>query len=205
MVTVAPRTRLDFKRTDPYRATSSPRMVDVAPTAFLTVDGEGAPATGGFQQAVETLYPVAYALKFALKGAGRRDWVVAPLEALWWSAKGELRSTKAHPERLRWRAMLAQPAEVRAEDVERAVEAASRRHALPSIGSIRFDVYDEGMSAQVLHVGPYSAEDETIVRLLDYIAEQRRVPRLLHHEIYLSDPNRTAPERLRTIIRQPVG
>jgi hypothetical protein len=205
MVTVASPRKFDFKSTPHYRAARAPAFVEVPPTDFLSVEGEGEPGAGAFQSAIEALYPVAYALKFAFKERGRFDWVVPPLEALWWSADGDLRSANRDPQRLRWRAMLAQPEVVRSEDVELALEAASRRRELPALASIRFLEYDEGTSAQVLHVGPYSQEEATIRRLHEFIAERRRTPRLLHHEIYLSNPGRTPPERLRTIIRQPVA
>jgi hypothetical protein len=106
---------------------------------------------------------------------------------------------------MRWRAMIVQPASVAPEDVENARELAGRRRDLPALAGLRFDRLEEGLSAQILHVGPYDAETGSIQRIHAFIGECGYRPHLAHHEIYLSDPNRTKPAMLRTIIRQPVA
>jgi hypothetical protein len=199
-------TRRDLKRElgDLYRARTAPSIVDVPAMRYLVVDGKGAPGEGSFQDAISALYSIAYTLKFELKQAGRFDFVVPPLEALWWTPGDTWHGTGGNVEGVRWRAMIVQPAVVEPGDVERARELASRKRSLPALPALRFEPYEEGLSAQILHTGPYDAEAETIRRLHEYIVGRGYRPHLAHHEIYLSDPKRTEPGKLRTIIRQPM-
>jgi hypothetical protein len=190
-----------------YRATATPHMVDVPELAFLMIDGHGDPnASQDFQAAVQALYTLSYSVKFAIKRARGTDHKVAPLEGLWWAA--DMSSFEvADKSAWNWTAMIRQPAEVTADLLNRVVEDALRKKPLPALADARLTSFTEGRAAQVLHVGPYSAEAPTIARLHAFIAEQGyRFDGNLqkHHEIYLGDPRRAAPERLRTIIRQPV-
>lgn len=180
--------------------------VTVPPLRFLMVDGKGDPNTSlEYQQAVEALYAVAYALKFMVKrGPLAVDYGVMPLEGLWWTEDMSLFSTDAKDEWL-WTGMIMQPELVTQADYEEAWAEVGRKKNLPALSRMRFEKYDEGLSAQIMHVGPYADEAPTIERLHRFIAEQGYRRRGKHHEIYLSDPRRTAPERLRTVIRQPMG
>ena len=198
--------KIDLKRefADLYRARVNPSLVEVPTLRYLMVDGEGPPSGSAFQEAVSALYSMAYTLKFELKKAGRFDWVVAPLESLWWTPTGDWPPDESDEGNVRWRAMIVQPATVEFSDIERARQLVVRRGWLPGLIRLRFDTYDEGTAAQILHLGPYDAEASTIARLHRFIREQGFRPRLAHHEIYLSDPSRTKPAMLRTIIRQPV-
>lgn len=203
-----PATKVDLKREhrDLYAAPREPVLVDVPELAFLMVDGRGDPNTAPeYTQAIEALYSVAYTLKFTLKRAAEPfDYTVMPLEGLWWAP--DMASFAAGDRsKWEWTAMIAQPDAVTAELVERAVEQASAKKPLPAAARLRLERFDEGRSAQVMHVGPYSAEGPTIERLHAFIAEHGLALRGKHHEIYLGDPRRTAPERLKTIIRQPVA
>lgn len=188
-----------------YRARQTPELVDVPRFSFLMVDGHGDPNTSTrFQEAVQALYASSYALKFAFKRAGGADYRVAPLEGVWW-AKDMTSFAAGDKSDYRWTLMIRQPEDVAADMVEGVAAEVVKKKQLPIVQELRLEPFAEGQAAQVLHVGPYAAEGPTIERLHTFIAEQGLVPRGKHHEIYLGDPRRAAPERLKTIIRQPVS
>jgi hypothetical protein len=180
-------------------------FVDVPPMNFLMIDGQGDPTTApAYADALATLYAVAFAAKFLVKkSAAGLDYTVMPLEGLWW-ADDMTAFLAARREEWHWTMMIMQPPAVDQAIVEAARTQAARTKQLPALAGMRFAGYEEGRAAQILHIGPYSAEGPTIARLHQFIAEQGYRPSGKHHEIYLSDPRRTAPERMRTIVRQPV-
>ncbi len=154
---------------------------------------------------MQALFSVAYTARFALKRApGGLDYGVMPLEGLWW-AKDMSAFTTGDKSSWDWTMMIMQPAQVTSEVFEDARATAARKKQLPAIERLRLEQFTEGRSAQVLHVGPYAAEGPVIQGLHEFIADHGCEPVGKHHEIYLNDPSRTAPEKLRTIIRQPVG
>jgi hypothetical protein len=175
--------------------------VDVPPLKYLMIDGRGAPGGEEYATALGALYPVAYTLKFASKAQGM-DFKVMPLEGLWW-AEDMAAFPGDNKDEWIWTAMILVPDFVSEEMVEEAKAQAMEKKGLPAIGSVRLETYHEGPSAQITYIGPYADEDETIQRIHQFIAEQGHRLRGKHHEIYLSDPNRTAPEKLKTVIRQP--
>ena len=202
-------TKLDLRRE--FKAlygspAGRPVLVDVPELSFLLVDGEGDPnVSQDYRDAVQALFAVSYAVKFAVKQApGGVDYRVMPLEGLWWV---DDMSTFTVDDKAgwKWTALIAQPDLVTGELVRQAVATAATRRPLPAAGRIRLERFCEGRAAQVLHLGPFSAEGPTIARLHGFIAEQGFGRRGKHHEIYLTDPSRTAPERLKTVIRQPVA
>lgn len=197
--------RDDVARIDAlYRVGPSPELVDVPEMNFLMIDGHGDPNDSPqYAAAIQALYGVSYTLKFASKRAGGSDYRVAPLEGLWW-AEDITAFTQGDKTAWLWTAMIRQPLEVTAAKVEQAAaEVAAKKH-LPAARALRLERFAEGPCAQVLHVGPYAAEGPTIQRLHAFIHEQGYILRGKHHEIYLGDPRRAAPDRLKTIIRQPV-
>jgi hypothetical protein len=190
-----------------YRATAKPRMVEVPDLTFVQIDGHGDPNTSpAYTEALQALYALSYAMRFALKRSGGADYKVAPLEGLWWSV--DMRSFQiADRASWDWTMMIRQPPEVTQELFAATRAQLSITKGIASAGQARLETLAEGLAAQVLHVGPYSSEGPTIAGLHAYV--QAQGPSFIgndqkHHEIYLSDPRRTAPERLRTIIRQPV-
>ncbi len=199
--------KIDFKKR--YKSLFAPKgvpqLVDVPRFLYLTISGKGAPEGEAFQNAVNALYSTAYSLKFLLKKAGRMDFVVPPLEALWWSADSCAFEQNRRDE-WEWTLMIMQPDEVTQPDVNCAIESLLKRgkgtlsHALAGLESLH-----EGPCVQVLHVGPYGAQGPTIEALHEFAASQGMAAAGKHHEIYLSDPRRTAPERLKTVLRQPVA
>ena len=181
-------------------------LVDVPPMNYLMVDGHGDPNTSQeYVDAMQTLYPVAYTLKYMCKRQLEKDFGVMPLERLWWSddMTDFLNGNKSN---WQWTAMIMQPEFVSKEMVAAAVEQVKAKKNPASIYKVRFEEYDEGRAAQVLYQGAYSDEGPTIQKLHAFIEENGGAlteSTKHHHEIYLGDPRRTKPEKLKTIIRQP--
>jgi hypothetical protein len=180
-------------------------VVDVPEMNFLMIDGAGDPNTSQeYQDAIEALYAVAYALKFVVKKRDPEvDYVVPPLEGLWWAE--EMNAFRmGDKDAWQWTAMIMQPEVVTQELVDEAVQEVARKKDPPALPKIRFESYPEGLSVQIMHIGPYSEEAPTIEKLHAFAQQNGYQLRGKHHEIYLSDPRRTAPDRLKTVIRQPV-
>ncbi|WP_127818849.1 GyrI-like domain-containing protein [Microbacterium sp. CPCC 204701] len=181
-------------------------VVDVPPLRYLMADGQGDPNTAPeYGDAVAALFGVSYKLKFLSKNELDRDYVVMPLEGLWWSDDMAAFTTHRDKSRWSWTMMILVPDWIEPEHVERAREAAAARGGGPAIAGLRFEEVAEGRCVQTLHIGSYDDEapvlDEMHHRFIPG-AGLRMTGR--HHEIYLTDPRRSAPERLRTILRQPV-
>jgi len=177
--------------------------VVIPPMNFLMVDGAGDPNNSQvFTEATEALYSLSYTLKFASKAEGV-DYSVMPLEGLWW-LEGNNFDLLSDRSLWRWTLMIMQPDPITPEMVASAVAEVRRKKNPPALDRVRFEVYDEGLVAQLLHIGPYSAEMPNVERVHNYIIEQGNVLVGRHHEIYVGDPNRTAPEKLKTILRQPM-
>jgi hypothetical protein len=185
-----------------YNAKKDPEIVEIPEGGYLTMTGVGAPESPAFLQAVEALYGLAYTLKFQLKPGGP-DFKVPALEGQWWVEEVQ-KWAETPRDQWRWRLLIRMPAVVTEELVTGTRVAAADKKKNPQILQVRYERIAEGKVAQVLHVGPYSAERPTIDRLHAFIALQGYRPRGLHHEVYLSDFRRTAPEKLKTILRQPV-
>lgn len=194
------------KELDSYRARRGEfRVLDVPPMTYLMVDGHGDPNTAQeYADALAALYPLAYTLKFASKRAGH-DYVVPPLEALWWAEDMRAFTSARDKSRWSWTAMLLVPAHVTREQYDAARVEVARKGSTPAGVEVRLESLHEGRCVQTLHVGSYDDEAPVLAALHDEFipaAGLRMTGR--HHEIYLSDPRRVAPERLRTILRQPV-
>jgi hypothetical protein len=186
-----------------YQPKDTPALVAVPTFDFLAVDGKGDPNTSDdYAAAVSALYTAAYTLKFAVKTASGTDYRVLPLEGLWWS-EDPADFTRGDRRRWQWTMMIRQPVSVTEDQF-----AAARDKALDKAGQVaerlRLDPFDEGASAQLMHHGPYAEEGPTVARLHEFIAASGLRPRDKHHEIYLSDPNRSRPENMRTVVRQPI-
>jgi hypothetical protein len=178
-------------------------FVDVPILNFLKVDGHGDPNTDpSYVEALGALYAVAYGIKFALKPTGL-EYSVPPLQGLWWVPNMEDFATSKKSD-WDWTMMILQPEQVTLELVEKVKQEAARKKVLPALSKLRLEAYAEGLAAQVLYFGAYADEGPTIARLHAWIAEQGYGLTGLHHEIYLGDPRKAAPEKLKTIIRQPV-
>jgi hypothetical protein len=185
-----------------------PAIVEVPDLAFLMVDGRGDPNTSeAYEAALQALYGAAYTLKFSLKKTDpERDFKVAPLEGLWWTdgAAPTMEDLQRDRDGWHWTMMIAVPDAVTAEEVAAAAEAAARKREPAAAPLLRLERFEEGLVAQIMHVGPYSEEAPTIELLHGWVDAQGYELRGRHHEIYLGDPRRTAPERLKTVLRHPV-
>jgi hypothetical protein len=200
-------TKVDLKREllELYSAARRPGLVEVPELAFLMIDGHGDPNRAlEYSQAVEAIYAVAYTAKFIVKRAPDGiDFAVMPLEGLWWTPDYSTFTTD-DKSAWDWTMMIAQPEQVTAEVVEKARASAARKKSLGAIGRVRLELFREGRVAQVMHIGPYATEGPTIQRLHAFIAEKGYERAGKHHEIYLGNPRRSAPEKMKTIVRQPV-
>jgi hypothetical protein len=198
--------KIDFRKSHAALYTAAAGRfveVDAPQLRFVKIDGEGDPNTSpAYRQAIEWLYPVSYALKFAAKGMGR-DYVVPPLEGLWW-AEDPADFVARRKDRWRWTMMIMAPDFIAPLLFEAAVEKTKRKLGdAPS--SLRLESLAEGRSLQTLHVGSYDEEGPALACLHNEIMPRTGLTFAgPHHEIYLSDPRKTAPPRLRTILRQPV-
>jgi len=179
-------------------------LVNVPPTLCLAVDGHGDPNTEPtYARAVEALYATAYAIKFASKRQLERDFVVGPLEGLWRADDPSL-FVEVRKSEWDWTMLITLPDWIDDDAVASALAQLAAKKELPALSRVRGLILTEGLSAQILHLGPYDAEAPTIARLhAEFLPGHGLEPSGDHHEIYLSDPRRTAPEKLRTILRQP--
>lgn len=187
-------------------STKQVEVVEVPQMNFLMIDGEGDPNTAkSFSDAVETLYPVAYTLKFKIKkGAMGIDYGVLPLEGLWWADDMSAFST-GNKDAWKWTLMIMQPEFITSEMVKKAMEEVGRKKKPVALPLLRFEAFKEGRSAQILHIGPFAEEGPAIAKVHAFIEAGGARMTGRHHEIYLSDMRRVAPEKWKTIIRQPLA
>lgn len=201
--------KIDYKKQLKHLFSPSAKkveIVDVPQMNFFMVDGEGDPNTSkSFSDAIEVLYPLSYTLKFMVKkGEMGIDYGVLPLEALWWADDMSAFST-GNKDAWKWTLMLMQPEFITLKMVEEATEEVQRKKKPVSLPLVRFEAFREGKAAQIMHIGPFSEEGPTIEKVHAFIENHgsRRVGK--HHEIYLSDIRRAAPEKWKTIVRQPMS
>ena len=201
--------KIDFKKElkQFYKASAKqPELLEVPSMNFLMIDGKGNPNTSqAYSDAVEALFTLSYHLKFTIrKGEMQLDYGVMPLEGLWWvEHMSEFDPTRK--DNWLWTAMIMQPDFITDHLVEASRQAVAQKKGLPALSRIRFEAFKEGKAAQILHIGPFSEEGPTIEKLHAFIEEQGMKLVGKHHEIYLSDIRRAAPERWKTVIRQPCG
>lgn len=187
-----------------YRAQNDPELIEVPPMAFLLVDGHGDPnGSKAFRQAVEALFAVSRDILSSVKKADGMEYETMPLEGLWWIPSARVWDF-ADKSDWDWTLMVAQPEVVTEEMATESIHGAAgrRKRLAPVIENVRFQTLEEGLSAQVLHKGPYAKERSTLERLYAFVSTQGFLPTGKHHEIYLTDA--VPPARMRTIVRQPV-
>lgn len=178
-------------------------VVDVPEMNFLMVDGQGAPSSPQYMQSIEALFTVSYTLKFMVKKAQGIDYGVMPLEGLWWMDNMAEFSTERKDE-WKWTSMIMQPKYVEAADVKAAIEQARKKKDLQAIDKVKFEAFKEGLAAQIFYTGPYSEEGPTIAKIHEYIHKTGHELNGKHHEIYLNNAAKVAPEKLKTVLRQPM-
>jgi hypothetical protein len=199
--------KIDLKKEYKYLYTPSVRRVvevDVPAFNFLMIDGMGDPNTSqAYSQAIEALFSVSYKVKFMIKkGADAIDYAVMPLEGLWWADDMSVFASN-DKSNWKWTMMIMQPAFVDQNIIDEAISEVQKKKNISAISELRFEAFTEGRCAQILHIGPFSEEGPTIQRVHDFIAEHSEITGK-HHEIYLSDIRRAAPEKWKTVIRQPM-
>lgn len=188
-----------------YTASSrKPALVDVPKIKYLMIDGHGDPNTSPlFQSAIEALYSLAYTLKFTLKmGAEKIDYPVMALDGLWWTDKEPF--DEADKASWKWTLMIAQPDVITAAMLRAAKKKVSEKKPHVRVNDVRLESWREGRAVQIMHIGPYSEERPNIEKMLQFAAEQGYQFTGKHHEIYFSDPRRTKPEKLKTLLRHAV-
>lgn len=180
--------------------------MDVPAMNFLMIDGRGNPNTAlAYKEAVEALFAISYTLKFASKKDLQKDYVVMPLEGLWYADDPTV-FTKRNKDAYQWTMMILQPEWITSQMVETAITNVAAKKQLPGIQKLRLETHNEGKSLQLLHIGSYDDEAPKLAHLHHVLMpEQSLTFNGHHHEIYLSDPRKTAPEKLKTVLRQPVA
>lgn len=178
-------------------------QVDVPTMNYLMVDGEGDPnGSKTYGEAIEALYAVSYTIKFAVKKRSDIDYGVMPLESLWWADDMSAFST-GDKSKWKWTAMIMQPDFVNEKMIDNAIEEVKKKKNPAAISKLRFEALSEGNCAQILYIGPFSEEGPTIEKIHRFIKSKGSLTGK-HHEIYLSDIRRAAPEKWKTVIRQPM-
>jgi len=203
---------IDLKKEDKELYNPSAKevsIVDVPEMSFLMIDGEGNPNTSQeYQDSIEALFSVSYKVKFISKKENSQDYVVMPLEGLWW-VENMKEFTVQDKSGWKWTAMIRQPDFITKDVIKKAVQEVEKKKKLPALSRIKFQRLHEGLSSQIMHIGPYSQEGPTVEKLHNFIEEKGyefngSLPGEKHHEIYISNMLRTKPEKLKTIIRQPM-
>ena len=185
-----------------YTAKTGPEVVEFAEIPFLTIEGKGEPGGKEFTTKVEALYPLAYSVKNICKKQGK-DFGVPKLEGLWW-VESDRPALEVPREEWQWKLLIRMPDFVTSEMVEKAKEEVFKKKGIELIKEIKFEKMKEGKCVQILHIGPYSTEPESLAKMKKLMEEENLVKNGLHHEIYLSDPRRVPEEKWKTILRQPV-
>jgi len=200
--------KIDHKRDlDCYRAKRDTlQVVTVPDLRYLMIDGHGDPNTPAFAAATRTLYPVAYKLKFASKSALDRDYIVMPLEGLWWADDLKSFADARDKTRWDWTLMIMVPDWITKDMFDAAVEQVELKDRPARLDDLRLETLSEGLCVQALHVGSYDDEAELLRRMhQEFVPSQSLSMVGKHHEIYLSDARKVEPAKLRTILRQPVA
>ena len=207
----------DFKKAqkDLYLPGAKPAIIDVPPMAFIMVDGRGDPnISASYQAALEVLYGLSYAIKMSKMGGtqpvGYFDYIVPPLEGLWWLADGAFDGIHiTDKNEFYWTSMIRQPDFVTVDVFEEAKAALGKKKPHVDCSAARLELFTEGLCAHVMHTGSYDDEPATIRALEKFILDSGYRTDLSaerkHHEIYLGDPRKTAPEKLKTVIRHPIA
>lgn len=200
--------KTDFKKSlDSYKAKHHQfRIVDIPNSQYLMIDGHGDPNTSKeFQDAIYALYPIAYKLKFASKQQLGKDYVVMPLEGLWWAEDMSTFTSARDKSQWDFTLMIMQPDWITPEMFDAAVKKVSEKDPPANLSKVRFETLDEGKCVQTLHIGSFDDEAAVLKQMHEEFIPQHNLKLAKkHHEIYLSDFRKVAPEKLRTILRQPV-
>jgi len=184
----------------------NPVLVEVPTANYLMIDGSGSPNSNErYQAAIQTLYPLSYSLKFAVRKQKNIDYGVMPLEGLYWGTpKGQTHFTEADKELWSWTLMILQPEWVTPELFETQYKDVKRKKSPPLMDEVRFEAFAEGLVTTIMHIGPFDKEEPNVLRMHRLAFDMGYELTGKHHEIYLNDFTRTAPEKLKTVLRHPI-
>ncbi|MCZ4273544.1 GyrI-like domain-containing protein [Maritalea porphyrae] len=207
--------KIDFKRQDAKLYSGKVErfdLVKVPPMNYLMIDGDGGPGSESYPAAIAALYALSYGLKFFSKIEMEKDYVVGPLEGLWWADDMETFITR-EKDKWKWTMMIRQPDWLLGEHLDQVLETSIEKNGAKSdaptdeatLRSVRLETLDEGDCVQVLHVGAYDDEGPVLAQMHNEYVPQNKMKMIgKHHEIYLNDPRKVTPDKLKTILRQPV-
>jgi hypothetical protein len=187
-----------------YATPRKPVLITMKPATYLAIDGQGEPGGPDFADRIGALYGMAFTVKMTRKFAGEQDYAVCKLEAQWWGRNGSPDFVNLPKGQWNWKLMIRTPDFVKKDELKKAVAALLKKGKSPTVKEVQLEGINEGLCVQMLHVGPYEREGETCALMLAHVRQNGLKPHGWHHEIYLSDPRRVPPERLKTILRQPV-
>ena len=196
--------KIDLAKEDKYYFTAKtiPQISEFPKLSYLAIEGRGEPAGKAFTEAVQALYPLAYGIKGLCKKEGK-DFAVAKLEGLWW-VKSDKPALEVPRAEWYWKLLIRLPDFVTSEIVDEAKREVMKKKGIELVKELKFEKITEGKCIQVLHTGPYSTEPETIEKMRKMMKENKLTENGYHHEIYLSDPRKPPPQKMKTILRQPV-
>jgi hypothetical protein len=186
-----------------YATPKKPVLLDIAPATYLAISGQGEPGGKAFTECVGALYGMAFTIKMTRKFAGEQDYGVCKLEGIWWSDTGRC-FAELPREQWQWQLCIRTPEFITGKELGRAATALGKRGKGAEVKRVSLETLAEGQCVQMLHVGPYDEEDRTIALMQAFAERQGLEFHGRHHEIYLSDPRRVAPGKLKTILRHPV-
>ncbi len=189
---------------DQYKAAGKPAIIQTTPAQYLAVDGRGAPGGPIFEECIGALYAMAFTIKMTRKFAGQGDYAVCKLEGLWFAEEGK-QFCQIPQDQWRWKLMIRTPDFIKQKDLDKAVAALLSKGKAEKVKGVKLEKLDEGQCVQMLHVGPYDKVGDTITVMEQYAGQKGLSFAGAHHEIYLSDPRRVEPARLKTILRHPVS
>jgi hypothetical protein len=204
MKTAAKADKVDLYRefNKEYAATRNSALVKVGPAMYLSISGQGAPGSSSFSEAIGALYGVAFTVKMTRKFAGKRDYVVSKLEGMW----PDFGSGQTMPDKDQWswQMLIRTPKFVTQKEITHAISVLLKRGKGVEVQRVRLEALEEGLCVQALHVGPYEDEPVTMAAMKSFSESKGLKLHGVHHEIYLSDPRRVVPAKLKTILRHPV-
>ncbi len=187
-----------------YSAPKKPILIDIKSGIYLAISGQGAPGGVAFAEKIGALYGAAFTVKMTRKVAGHQDYVISKLECQWWCGQDGHDFASTPPGLWCWRLLIRTPDFVIQEELDKAISVLLDKGKSPTTKEVRLESLTEGLCVQMLHIGPYEQEPETIAIMKDFAEKSGARLDGKHHEIYISDPRRVLPERLKTILRHPV-
>jgi hypothetical protein len=187
-----------------YVAPKKPVLLTLEPARYLAIEGQGAPGDIAFTTRIGALYALAYAVKMTRRFSGQTDYTVSRLEARYWADAEAPCFADLPKDRWRWQLLIRTPDFVTPEELTRAVAALAEKGKAPEASEVRLETLDEGRCVQMLHMGPYDRTGDTVATMVALAEREGLEFHGRHHEIYISDPRRVEPARLKTILRHPV-